>query len=227
MDISSQPQIDAAVEAVRTATGGKLDILINNAAAFNLMPLADQNLDDARKLFEVNFFGLLAVTQAFLPLLIAIGGDAIVANVSSISVTAEPVYQGIYAASKAAIFTMSGSMRKELAPLGVRVVTIMSGAVDTNFKDNSPWKVPKDSFYYELAGEIESKKSTSKFKGMAPDAYAKKVVGDLLRSCPGPVIFRGKFASAIWVLSWLGWYGVLDSSDIQGNKLDTIKARRE
>ncbi|KAK6078655.1 short chain dehydrogenase [Seiridium cupressi] len=65
MDVSSQPQIDTAVETVREAAGGRLDILINNAAAFNLMPMADQNIDDARAMFDVNVFGLLAVTQSF------------------------------------------------------------------------------------------------------------------------------------------------------------------
>ncbi|KAK9418535.1 hypothetical protein SUNI508_08023 [Seiridium unicorne] len=159
MDVSSQPHIDTAVETVREAAGGRLDILVNNAAAFNLMPMADQNIDDARFMFDVNVFGLLAVTQSFLPLLIAAGGEAVVSNVSSISAPSEPVFQGVYAASKAAVFAMSGVMRKEFVPLGVRVVTIMSGAVDTNFRDNSPWKVPRDSWYYGLADDIEGKKA--------------------------------------------------------------------
>ncbi|KAK9770723.1 hypothetical protein SCAR479_12612 [Seiridium cardinale] len=222
MDVSSQPQIDTAVETVREAAGGRLDILVNNAAAFNLMPVADQNMDDARAMFDVNVFGLLAVTQSFLPLLVAAAGEAIVANVSSISAPSEPVFQGVYAASKAAVFAMSGVMRKEFAPLGVRVVTIMSGAVDTNFRDSSPWKVPRDSWYYGLADDIEEKKAAGVSSPMAPDDYAKRVAGDLLCPKPGRVIYRGKFASAVWLLGWLGWYGMMDSVDRKANNLDTI-----
>lgn len=224
MDVTSRADIDAAVETVRkSVAGGKLDILVNNAGAFNLMPLIDQNLDDARAMFNVNVFGLLAVTQAFLPLLLAAGPGAVVANVSSISVTAEPAFQGVYAATKAAIFTMSGVMRQEFAPLGVRVVTIMSGAVDTNFRENSPWRVPEGSLYRGLAADIEAKASTEGSGAMAPDAYAKKVVGDLLHPKQGPVIFRGKFATAVWVLTWFGWYGMVDSVNIRATKLDTVK----
>lgn len=223
MDITSPAQIDAAVQTVRKATGGQLDVIINNAAAFNLMPMADQDIDQARGMFNVNVFGLLAVTQAFLPLLTAAGGDAVVANVSSISVPAEPVFQGIYAASKAAVFTMTGVMRKEFAPLGVRVVTIMSGAVDTNFMENSPWKVPRESLYFVLADGIEGKKSTGGNGAMPPDQYAKRVVNDLLGLKFGPVVYRGKFATTLWVLGCIGWYGMMDSMDIKNAGLDSVK----
>ncbi|KAH6660251.1 hypothetical protein BKA67DRAFT_547413 [Truncatella angustata] len=225
MDVLSKEQINAAVDIVRDAAGGKLDVLINNAAGFNLMTLADQNLEDARAMFDVNVFGLLAVTQAFLPLLVAAGGNAVIANVSSISVVAEPAFQGIYAATKAAVFTMSGVMRKEFSPFGVKVVTIMSGGVNTNFMENKPWKVPKESWYFELAGDVEGKKSTDGTGSMKPDEYAKRVVGDLLCSNPGPVIFRGKFATAVWILTWLGWYGMLDSTEIKNTKLDILRPR--
>ncbi|ETS87033.1 hypothetical protein PFICI_00861 [Pestalotiopsis fici W106-1] len=227
MDVLQPAQITAAVDAVRSATGGRLDILVNNAAVFNLMPLADQDLDDARAMFNVNVFGMLAVTQAFLPLLTAtaaVGGRPLVANVGSISAQAEPVFQGIYAASKAAVAAMSGVMRKELAPLGIRVVTIVSGAVATNFKQgNKPWRVPEGSLYSALAGDIESKQSAGSSYAMEPDDYAKKVVGDLLGVNPGPAIFRGRFSSAVWLLSWFGRYGMLDSMEIRDAGLNIVK----
>jgi 1-acylglycerone phosphate reductase len=63
---------------------GRLDVLVNNAARFALRPVADVVPDDARALFDTNVFGVLAVTQAFLPLLMA-GSSGVVVNVSSIS----------------------------------------------------------------------------------------------------------------------------------------------
>ncbi|KAF7540854.1 hypothetical protein G7054_g1024 [Neopestalotiopsis clavispora] len=229
MDVSQPDQIAAAVDAVGKATEGRLDILVNNAAAFNLMPLADQNLDDARAMFNVNVFGTLAVTQGFLPLLTAsaaAGGRArpLVANVGSISGLAEPVFQGTYAASKAAVAAMTGVMRKEFAPLGVRAVAVVSGAVATNFKQgNSPWQVPGESLYSALAGDIEGKTSAGSSYAMSPDDYAKKVVGDLLQTNPGPAVFRGRFSTAVWLVSWLGWSGMLDSMEIKNAGLDVAQ----
>lgn len=68
MDVTSAAQIAAAVDVVRVATGGggRLDVLVNNAAAFNLMPLADQNLDDAR----ASTFALLFVSFVFFALVV-------------------------------------------------------------------------------------------------------------------------------------------------------------
>ncbi|KAK6193918.1 hypothetical protein LQW54_011985 [Pestalotiopsis sp. IQ-011] len=235
MDVTSAAQIAAAVDVVRAATGGggRLDVLVNNAAAFNLMPLADQNLDDARAMFDVNVFGPLAVVQAFLPLLLAAtstsssssGSRPVVANIGSVSAAAEPVFQGAYAASKAALSAMSGVLRKELAPLNIRVATVVSGAVATGFKAGNPaWKVPTEtSLYAALAGAVESKESAGPAGAMSPDDYAARVVGDLLGANPGPAIYRGRFASLVWLMGWLGWYGMTDAMDIKKNGLDKLK----
>jgi 1-acylglycerone phosphate reductase len=72
LDITQASDIQAAVETVKKATGGKLDLLINNAARNHFMPALDEDLDQVRKLFEINFIAPLAVTQAFAPLLIEV-----------------------------------------------------------------------------------------------------------------------------------------------------------
>ncbi|KAH7113392.1 short-chain dehydrogenase/reductase, partial [Dactylonectria macrodidyma] len=120
LDVIAKDSIEAAVEEVTKITGGRLDILVNNAAIFSLMPFADTKLEDARQVFEANVFGVLAVTQAFLPLLMKAGGTGVVANVSSISAEMCPPWQGVYSASKAALTALGHTMRIEFAPLGVR-----------------------------------------------------------------------------------------------------------
>ncbi|KAI1339442.1 NAD(P)-binding protein [Xylariaceae sp. FL0016] len=70
LDVTSPSSIEAAVATVRESVrGGGIDILVNNAAIFSQMPLADVQLQDARRMFEANVWGPLALTQAFLPLL--------------------------------------------------------------------------------------------------------------------------------------------------------------
>ena len=83
LDITSPSMISAAVEIVSAHNGGTLDYLVNNAGYLYVMPTLDVNIDDAKKLFDVNLWGTLAVSQAFAPLLIAAKGTIV--NISSIS----------------------------------------------------------------------------------------------------------------------------------------------
>jgi 1-acylglycerone phosphate reductase len=72
LDITKTADIQNAVKVVTEATGGQLDYLVNNAARNHFMPVLDEDLDEVRKLYEVNFYGPLAMTQAFAPLLIKV-----------------------------------------------------------------------------------------------------------------------------------------------------------
>ncbi|KAI9904263.1 hypothetical protein N3K66_000792 [Trichothecium roseum] len=230
LDVTSRESVRAAAARVGELSGGKLHLLVNNAAVFGMMPLADVDIDDARRVFDVNLFGALSVVQAFLPLLVAAGGQATVANVSSISAAMCPPWQGIYAASKAALTAMGGVMRIELAPLGVRVVTVVSGGVDTaSIREGGarPGSVPADSFYRELAHSIESNEQARGVQGTAPVTYAAQVAEDLLSASPGPMIWRGAFSWLAWVFTWFGWVGMMDRGQMKRSRLDQITAGRD
>ncbi|KAI1321133.1 short-chain dehydrogenase/reductase [Xylariaceae sp. FL0255] len=235
LDVTSESSMADAVSCVRRELEREqeeghgqacayLDILINNAAVFAQMPLADVDLSDARAVFDANVFGVLAVTQAFLPLLIKLDSHSggLVANVSSLSAIMCPPWQGVYAASKAALVALGHTMRVEFAPLGVRVVTIVSGGVDSPFKAQRSNGVPEGSWYKSLSGVIEGKEPGD-FKGMPTAEYAKGVVDDLLSSRPKPMLWRGAFAWVAWFLTWFGWVGMMDKSQISRSGLDRIE----
>lgn len=74
LDVSSSESIATVAEAVHNQAGGKLDVLINNAGLGLNMPILDTPIDEARKLFDVNFFGALEMIQAFSPMLIKAKG---------------------------------------------------------------------------------------------------------------------------------------------------------
>lgn len=110
----------------------------------NTMPLLDVKIDAAREVFELNYFALLAVTQAFAPSLIAAKGKVL--NIGSIvgriaqaytGWLLQPTYPfdpdirelGIYNSSKAAVNLLSESLRVELAPFGVQVITVHSPTI--------------------------------------------------------------------------------------------------
>jgi NAD(P)-dependent dehydrogenase (short-subunit alcohol dehydrogenase family) len=100
LDVTSQDSINEAVKTVTAATGGRLDILINNAGLLQVMPFADTSVSDVRRLMDVNVIGVWAVTHAFLPLLLEAKG--LVANLCSTNEVFCPPFLAAYSASKAA-----------------------------------------------------------------------------------------------------------------------------
>ncbi len=109
-----------------------LRVLVNNAGVdSDYLPVEHGILDDWRLLFETNVFGLVALTQAAIPVLRA-NRPAVVCNVSSSSILASVPFYSAYRASKAAVSAFGESLRVEVAPSGIRVVEILPGPIDTD-----------------------------------------------------------------------------------------------
>ena len=99
-------------------------------------PLLDIDLDTARKCVEVNVFGLLAMSRAVAKHMVKRGSGKI-ANVGSIVGYASTPWAGIYAMSKAAVHSLTDTLRMELAPFGIQAVVIAPGSIKSNFGKNS------------------------------------------------------------------------------------------
>ncbi|RYP22861.1 hypothetical protein DL765_001457 [Monosporascus sp. GIB2] len=221
LDVTSDASIAAAAAEVGRATGGSLDVLVNNAGVQHVMPFADSSVADLRRVVDTNVVGALAVTHALLPLLIAARG--VVASVGSVNEVFHPPYQAAYNASKAAVHEMSNSLRVELKPFGVRFVTLMTGSVRTKLFDNAPTKLPEDSMYGAVRESVEGREFLKNAKWADPEDYAKHVVEQLLKKNPKRSVWAGGLATVAWVLSWLGWEGMLDPAMVKGNHLDKIQ----
>lgn len=83
LDVTSPVGIKEAAKTVEEETNGRLDLLINNSGGGYTSPVLDADIEQSKKIFDVNVWGLLAVTQAFAPMLIASKGTIV--NMSSIS----------------------------------------------------------------------------------------------------------------------------------------------
>lgn len=223
LDVTSEPSIAAAVDAVRTATGGRLDILVNNAGVNHVQPFLDTSVADMRRVFDTNVIGLLAVTQAFAPLLIAARG--LVASIGSVTAVLNPPYQIAYNASKAAVAAAGNTLRVELAPFGVRVVTVVTGSVRSKLFDNADAKcrVPPSSLYYPLRDRIEKRDFLDNARWTDAEDYARQVVTDLLKEHPSPVLWRASFAFMTRLLNIFAWPGMLDKSFLKYTGLATLK----
>lgn len=131
LDVTDGASIDDARQQVGTWTAGHgLDVLVNVAGTLVLGPVEAVSTERIRAQFEVNVFGSLAVTRAFLPPMRERGAGRIV-NVSSIMGRFALPGSGLYSASKFAMEAYSDALRMELAPFGVRVVLVEPGVIDT------------------------------------------------------------------------------------------------
>ena len=125
-DVTDASAISVAVSEVEAVVGTDgLYALINNSGISGPAPLMHVPMDEARQMFEVNVLGLLAVTQAFLPLLGARKDcphpPGRIVNISSISGGLAFPLLGIYAGSKHAVEALTDAMRRELDLFGIRV----------------------------------------------------------------------------------------------------------
>ncbi|UCF68593.1 MAG: SDR family oxidoreductase [Acidobacteriota bacterium] len=130
MDVTDAESIEAARHVVEQRLDGRpLAGLINNAGIATGGPWELVPLERVRSLFDVNFFGVVAVTKAFLPALRA--ARARIVMISSISGRLAGPFMGPYASSKFALEAFSDSLRRELAPHGVEIVVIQPGPITT------------------------------------------------------------------------------------------------
>ncbi|HEY5625811.1 MAG TPA: SDR family NAD(P)-dependent oxidoreductase [Dehalococcoidia bacterium] len=129
-------RFSVAALARRTAEEyGAIDVLINNAGVGLFAPIADGNIDNARHLFEVNFWGAITCIQAVTPYMTSQRRGHIV-NVSSVAGHVSPPYMGMYSATKHALAAVSDSLRVELSGNGIGVSTIYPGLTETSFMEN-------------------------------------------------------------------------------------------
>lgn len=215
LDVTSADSITAAVSTVTSSlppnhTG--LDMLINNAAASYSMPIADISIPEAKAIFDLNVWAPIAVTQAFLPLLLqsSVPKGSMVVNHSSVGSTMAVPFQSSYNASKAALSMFTATLRLELAPFGVRVVELKTGGVRTNFIANNTFhtagqRLPEESIYAPAREVVDVALSQEGLmdKAISVEEWTEQVVGLLLREEVPREIWRGKSAFLGRVASWL------------------------
>ncbi len=137
LDVENAESIRAAADAVGAALeDGALQGLVNNAGIAVSGPLEFLEMSDLRHQFEVNLFGQVAVTRAFLPLLRRAKNGRIV-NMSSISGRITAPLLGPYSMSKFALEAFSDALRRELSPFGLSVSVVEPGAIKTPIWDKA------------------------------------------------------------------------------------------
>jgi NAD(P)-dependent dehydrogenase (short-subunit alcohol dehydrogenase family) len=142
-DVTKPDDCQRLVDAAR-AEFGRIDVLVHNAFLSNPVGLVEQaDLDDWRRIFEVNLFGALRLTQLVVPLMKAQGRGSIV-FVNSMSIRVIEPMMGGYAASKGALLTTARTLAKELGPDGIRVNSVVPGYI---------WSDKMEAYFRRLAAD--------------------------------------------------------------------------
>lgn len=134
-DLRDPANVHALVDGAVSATG-RLDIMVNSAGLAYFAPIADAEIDQWREMFEINVLALLAGCQAAVRAMRACGADGHIINISSNA--ARRPDSGVYGATKHAVNVISNTLRNELENDSIRVLSVMPGAIATNFARNMP-----------------------------------------------------------------------------------------
>ncbi|ADB32855.1 short-chain dehydrogenase/reductase SDR [Kribbella flavida DSM 17836] len=136
LDITDQQSVDAVAAAAQD-----VDVLINNAGISTYQNLVTGDLAEIQRELGTHFYGTLAMVRAFAPILGRNGGGAILNVLSALSWRAYPG-AGAYAAAKSAQWSLTNSVRLELAAQRTQVTGVLLGATDTDMM--AGWDVPKN-----------------------------------------------------------------------------------
>ena len=171
LDVTDKQQIADAV-AQTEQRFGKIDVLVNNAGYGYFSSIEEGEEEKIRAQFETNFFGLLHMTQAALPLMRKHRTGTIV-NFSSIGGLTAFVSTGFYHATKFAVEGLSESLSKELAPIGIKVLIVEPSGFRTDWAGRSTERTEvKIDDYKDVSARMKASAESSG-----------KQAGDPVRAC--------------------------------------------
>jgi NAD(P)-dependent dehydrogenase (short-subunit alcohol dehydrogenase family) len=188
MDVTDDASMVAGVQRV-VDEHGRIDVLVNNAGYGSYGAVEDVPIEEARRQFEVNVFGLARLTQLVLPHMRARGAGRII-NISSIGGKFYEPLGAWYHATKFAVEGFSDSLRLEVAPYGIDVVIIEPGPIRTEWN-----AISRDSLTTTSAGgayeaqaakvrRVMERADTSRLLSSGPDPVARKIVKAALANTP-------------------------------------------
>jgi short-subunit dehydrogenase len=201
LDVADDASVTRAIETI-LGREGRLDALVNNAGFGIAGAIEDTSVEEARAQFEVNFFGVLRMCRAVLPIMRERKAGYIV-NLGSIGGLIAIPFQGFYSASKFALEGLSEALRLEVGPLGIHVVLIEPGDHRTSFTQNrrSTRGSEVGSPHRDRFERAIARMASDEQGGRSPDVIARLLLKILnhphprLRYTVGPAAQR----AAVWI----------------------------
>ncbi|WP_319452847.1 MULTISPECIES: SDR family oxidoreductase [unclassified Mycobacterium] len=207
LDITNESDVAAISRRVTDDPLGRpLRALINNAGVAVNAPVETLPIAEWRNLFEVNLFGHIAMTQVLLPALLHSSGTVV--NISSVGGKFAMATYGPYAASKFALEAASDSLRREVGPLGVKVVVVEPGAVTTRMAESAVATASRHSAnmttgqldrYAALTAAVSAQQLSFTKKGVPAERAAKVIAKAATAPKPRTRYTIGSEAALLWL----------------------------
>src|SRR5688572_23693977 len=223
LDVTSDESVEAAVsELVRR--DGRIDLLVNNAG-FGVAPAGaeESSLDQARSIFETNFFGLVRMTRAVVPHMRRQGSGRII-NIGSVLGFLPAPYMALYAATKHAVEGYSESLDHELRTRGIRVSVIEPAYTKTQFDTNLSEPNAKLDEYRDARAAMGTVLAEVMATGDEPSVVADVVLTAANAERPKRRYPAGKLANRLRLLRRFAPAGVVDAGVRKSLRLDAPMA---
>ena len=189
VDVTDEKRVREAAAQIEQEAG-TIDLVIN-CAGFGISGAVEfTELEDAKRQFDVNFFGMVNVNRAVIPIMRKNGGGRIV-NVSSVAAVAHIPFQTYYSASKAAIESYTCAVANELKPFGITVTCAQPGDIHTGFTEARKKSAQGDDIYNGRISRSVVGMEKDERTGMPPEAAGAQIAKIALRKRVKPIYTIG------------------------------------
>lgn len=222
LDVTDDANVEDVVRTVLDQEG-RIDVLVNNAAAPCIAPLAEMPLDRVKNIFDTNVFAVLRTVKAVFPHM-ASRKRGVIVNVGSTAGDIPTPWNGLYSATKASMRSVSESLYMECAPFGIHVVHLNPGGIRSNIANNirSSFDLPDGSLYKPFLDPMIKLIDMSQNGAMPSEEFARRVVKAALRQKPPRYMSMGAasgiFAFFMWLprtfVLWLLWKILVGKVDV-------------
>lgn len=198
-DVTDEESVRYAVAEVFSREG-RIDILVNNAGFGISGAVEFTDTEAVERLFDVNFFGMVRMNRAVLPIMRAAGGGRIV-NLSSVAAPVPIPFQAYYSATKAAVNDYTMALANEVRPFGITVCAVQPGDIRTGFTDARE-KCPRgDDVYGGRISRSVASMERDEQMGMPPETAGRFVARVALQTGGKPIRTIGFFYACAAVLA--------------------------
>ena len=200
-DVTDEAAVKKAVDEI-VAREGKIDVLVNNAGFGISGAVEFTKTEDAKLLFDTNFFGMVNMNRAVVPVMREAGQGRIV-NISSVAGQIPIPFQTYYSAAKAATNSYTMALANELRPYGVTVCAVQPGDIKTGFTKAREKTVDGDDVYGGRIGRSVSRMEHDEQTGMDPAVAGKFIANVAMKKRVSPIYTIGASYSFLTFLTRL------------------------
>jgi NAD(P)-dependent dehydrogenase (short-subunit alcohol dehydrogenase family) len=205
MNVDSDASVKSAMEDIRAASGGVIDVLVNNAGIERRGSLEELPLDEFRAVMETNYFGAIRCIKEVVPGMRARGSGCII-NVTSVAgkISAAPLTP--YSASKFALEALSEGLAQELKPFGIRVAIVEPGIIDTPMA-RAIEETPDGSAY------PQARRFSGMFAASLQNPAPPSLVGDAIRNIVESGTWKLRHPVGPDAEAFLGWRASMNDEE--------------